>query len=60
MNLLFLGAIERLVRLLFSDVEHVLVNVVNALRVLADKTPENQSEIGRQGAIATLIELLGQ
>lgn len=46
--------------LLSSNVEHVLVNVVNALRILADKTPENQSVIGQQGAITTLIELLGE
>eukprot|EP00794_Sanderia_malayensis_P003419 gene3419-3910_t len=53
------GAVEKLVKLLSSDVEHVLVNVVNALRVLADKTSENQSAIGSHGAISIIIDLLG-
>ena len=59
--ILLSGGIEKLVALLLSsDIEHVLVNVVNALRVLAERSPENQTAIGRENAIPTLIELLGK
>ena len=45
--------------LLSSDVEHVLVNVVNALRVLSEDSPDNQKTVGESNAIPTLIELVG-
>ena len=45
--------------LLSSDVEHVLVNVVNALRVLSEDSPDNQKAVGESNAIPTLIELIG-
>ena len=45
--------------LLSSNVEHVLVNVVNALRILCEKDPENQKVIGDSNAIPTIIELIG-
>ena len=54
-----IGGIEKLVLLLSSNVEHVLVNVVNALRILCEKDPENQKVIGDSNAIPTIIELIG-
>lgn len=37
----------------------MLVNVVNALRVLSENAPENQRVIGESNAIPTIIELVG-
>ena len=54
------GGIEKLVALLSSNTEHVLVNVVNALRVLSENAPENQKVIGESSAISTIIELIGK
>lgn len=47
-----------LIRLLDSDVEDVLVNVVNAIRVLCLKNPTNQTIVGREGGIRPLVEFL--
>lgn len=55
----FSGGIEKLALLLSSNVEHVLVNVVNALRVLSESSPENQKVIGESNAIPVVIELIG-
>ncbi|EDO43577.1 predicted protein [Nematostella vectensis] len=52
------GGIEALVGLLNSDVEHVLVNAVNALRVVADGSKSNQKAIAESGALDILISLL--
>lgn len=46
--------------LLSSNEEHVLINVVNALRILSENTPENQEFIGQSNAIPTIIELIGR
>ncbi|KAL9968183.1 hypothetical protein ACROYT_G026526 [Oculina patagonica] len=52
------GGIEALVSLLDSELEHVLVNCVNALRVLCDGNHDNQTAVAKSGAIDTLTELL--
>ena len=46
--------------LLESDLEHVLVNSVNALRVLCDGNHDNQTAIANSGAVDTLTELLSE
>ena len=51
--------ISSLVQLLDSDVENVLVNTVNAIKVLSFKNPANQTLIGQLGAIKYLVEFLG-
>ena len=43
------GAIPPLVELLESELEDVLVNTVNAIRVLCEGNPENQTEVARNG-----------
>ena len=45
-------------KLLESDLEDVLVNAVNALRVLCENNPENQTSVARSGAIDPLVEFL--
>ena len=55
-----LGGIESLVGLLDSELEHVLVNCVNALRVLCDGNHDNQTAVAKSGAIDTLTELLSE
>ena len=55
-----LGGIEALVGLLGSQLEHVLVNCVNALRVLCDGNHDNQTAVANSGAIDTLTELLSE
>ena len=55
-----LGGIEPLVRLLDSKLEHVLVNCVNALRVLCDGNHSNQTAVAQIGAVAILTELLSK
>ena len=57
---LCLGGIEALVGLLDSELEHVLVNCVNALRVLCDGNHDNQTAVAKSGAIDTLTELLSE
>ena len=52
------GGIEPLVALLDSELEDVLVNAVNALRVLCEGNPANQTSIARGGAIEPLVEFL--
>lgn len=52
------GGIEPLVSLLDSELEHVLVNCVNALRVLCDGNHDNQTAIAKSGAVDILTELL--
>lgn len=52
------GGIEALVGLLDSKLEHVLVNCVNALRVLCDGNHDNQTAVAKSGAVDTLTELL--
>lgn len=52
------GGIKPLVLLLDSELEHVLVNCVNALRVLCDGNHDNQTAVAKSGAIAILTQLL--
>ena len=52
------GGIESLVKLLDSELEDVLVNAVNALRVLCVGNPENQTGVARAGGIEPLVEFL--
>ncbi|KXJ05225.1 Ankyrin and armadillo repeat-containing protein, partial [Exaiptasia diaphana] len=51
--------VEALVSLLDSKVEHVLVNTVNALRVLVEANMENQTKVANSDAVSVLIDLLG-
>ncbi|KAF6036409.1 ANKAR [Bugula neritina] len=53
-----LGAIPPLITLLESELEDVLVNSVNALRVLGAHNKENQTEIAETGALIPLVEFL--
>ena len=46
--------------LLDSKLEHVLVNCVNALRVLCDGSYDNQTAVAQSGAVDTLTELLSK
>jgi len=46
------------ITLLESELEDVLVNSVNALRVLGAHNKENQSEIAETGALVPLVEFL--
>lgn len=52
------GGIKPLVDLLDSELEDVLVNTVNAIRVLCINNPANQSEVGASGALQPLVEFL--
>lgn len=49
-----------MVQLLESKVEHVLVNTVNALRVLVEANVENQTKVANSNAVSVLIDLLGE
>lgn len=49
-----------MVDLLESKVEHVLVNTVNALRVLVEGNKENQAKVANSEAVSVLIDLLGK
>ena len=46
--------------LLDSELEHVLVNCVNALRMLCDGNHDNQTAVAESSAIDTLTELLSK
>lgn len=52
------GGIVALVKMLDSSYEDVLVNAVNALRVLCHDNRSNQTEVGESGAVASLVEFL--
>ncbi|KAK3726414.1 hypothetical protein QZH41_019667 [Actinostola sp. cb2023] len=52
------GGVEALVSLLESKVEHVLVNSVNALRVLVEGNMDNQTKVANSDAVVILIDLL--
>ena len=54
------GGVQSLVVLLDSKLEHVLVNCVNALRVLCDGSYDNQTAVAQSGAVDTLTELLSK
>ena len=43
------GVIPPLIELLESELEDVLVNAVNAIRVLCEGNAENQTEVARNG-----------
>ena len=44
--------------LLESELEDVLVNAVNAIRVLSTSNSANQTEVAEKGAIEPLVEFL--
>ena len=52
------GAISALVELLDSEVEDVLVNAVNAVRVMCSASPQNQISFANHGVIEPLVEFL--
>ena len=45
--------------LLDSEIEHVLVNTVNALRLLCEGNRENQTAVTKSEVTEILIHLLG-
>ncbi|RXM37286.1 Ankyrin and armadillo repeat-containing protein [Acipenser ruthenus] len=53
-----LGLIPPLVKLLHSDIEDVLLNVVNCIRVMCINNPANQSTVTQEGGITSLVEFL--
>ncbi|ESP02231.1 hypothetical protein LOTGIDRAFT_224972 [Lottia gigantea] len=52
------GAIAPLVQLLESELEDVLVNTVNAIRVMCVNNRENQNAVASSGGIEPLVEFL--
>lgn len=52
------GCVAPLVHLLDSELEDVLVNAVNAIRVLCVKNTSNQTAVGTSGALEPLVEFL--
>ncbi|KAK6172108.1 hypothetical protein SNE40_018060 [Patella caerulea] len=52
------GGIPPLVHLLDSELEDVLVNTVNAIRVMCLNNAENQAEVAKCGGIEPLVEFL--
>lgn len=52
------GAIPSLIKMLDYSYEGILVNAVNAIRVLCDRNVANQMEAGKGGAIPPLVEFL--
>ena len=52
------GALSALVSALESELEDVLVNAVNAIRVLCMNHRGNQLEVARCGAVEPLVEFL--
>ncbi|XP_070211365.1 ankyrin and armadillo repeat-containing protein-like isoform X4 [Littorina saxatilis] len=52
------GGVEPLVNLLDSELEDVLVNAVNAIRVLCSGHNENQTAAAMSGALEPLVEFL--
>ncbi|GAB1601052.1 hypothetical protein Ahia01_000383400 [Argonauta hians] len=52
------GAIRALIQLLHSDNEQVLINTMNALRVLCLANSDNQSEVARWNGIPALTHIL--
>ena len=57
-NLSGSGAVPALVNLLESEVEDVLVNAVNAIRVMCINNSANQSAIADNDGIEPLVEFL--
>jgi hypothetical protein len=57
---LFSGGVDAIVSLLESKVEHVLVNTVNAIRVLVEGNMNNQTTVANSDAVVILIDLLGK
>ncbi|KAL3832524.1 hypothetical protein ACJMK2_024159, partial [Sinanodonta woodiana] len=52
------GGIPPLINLLDSELEDVLVNAVNAIRILCYNNPNNQTAVNRCGGIEPLVEFL--
>ena len=52
------GGVEPLVNLLDSELEDVLVNAVNAIRVLCSGNHANQTAAASSGALEPLVEFL--
>ena len=58
---IYLAGVRCLIALLKSDVEHVLVNVVNCIRVLCESYQVIQETFAHiEDALVTLVELLGK
>lgn len=53
------SGIPPLVELLHVELEDVLINVVNAIRVLCLDHPVNQRAVAECGGLDPLVELLG-
>ena len=53
------GAIPALINLLESELEDVLVNAVNAIRVLCTDNYENQTAVAQHEGVEPLVEFLG-
>ncbi|CAH2306538.1 ankyrin and armadillo repeat-containing [Pelobates cultripes] len=54
-----MGGIPPLVHLLYGELEDVLVNSINCVRVLCVQNPTNQRAVKDLGGIPLLVELLG-
>lgn len=52
------GGVPAIINLLDSEVEDVLVNAVNAVRVMCEGNPDNQTAFAKEGAIEPLVEFL--
>lgn len=52
------GSIPALINLLESELEDVLVNTVNALRVLCQHNRSNQTMVAEEGGVDPLVEFL--
>ena len=53
------GSIPALINLLESELEDVLVNAVNAIRVLCTGNPVNQTAVAQHDGLEPLVEFLG-
>ncbi|KAJ8253089.1 hypothetical protein GJAV_G00208980 [Gymnothorax javanicus] len=53
-----LGGVVRVVRLLNSDLQDVLVNAVRCVQALCIRNPDNQTAVAQAGAIPPLVEFL--
>ncbi|XP_062908659.1 ankyrin and armadillo repeat-containing protein [Mobula hypostoma] len=53
-----LGAISPLVKILNSEIEDVLINVIKFIQILCTNNPNNQTLVAKEGAIPLLVELL--
>uniref|UniRef100_A0A0L8GFV9 Uncharacterized protein n=2 Tax=Octopus bimaculoides TaxID=37653 RepID=A0A0L8GFV9_OCTBM len=52
------GVIPALIQLLDSDMEDVLLNAINAIRVMCLSSPSNQTEVTKCNGVEPLVDLL--